>query len=279
MTTTTVNPKAPPRPALDTSRQAHQRLPSPPIPPDPLNHHTENGPSSVTTTTAPTPLSTLAAAMPSRLADMSRTVAPCADTGTPAQRKGRKARRTTKGGKAPKVSPWQSVPVLVRMLARAEWGPMAGPQLRGVRATLRALADALADLKADYKGYGIVTAQQVANRSGYTIRWTRECLQFLEDAGLLQWERGGVIDGEPRPGHMRIVKAHLAEFVNLARPLHDEADKRRRDETTRRLRRLWSKRVPGKRSSRSDHAEVTAALPPLRGRGEGATRPLSLIHI
>lgn len=230
----------------------------------------------MTTTTVPTPLTDLAHTLPATLAEYRahEVTGPQSTRPTAKGSARRKAKRKNKNSNPFKVSPWQSVPVLVRMLARAEWGPMAGPQLRGVRATLRALADALADLKADYKGYGIVTAQQVANRSGYTIRWTRECLQFLEDAGLLQWERGGVIDGEPRPGYMRIVKAHLAEFVNLARPLHDEADKRRRDETTRRLRRLWSRRVPGKRSSRSDHAEVTAALPPLRGRGEGATRPI-----
>ncbi len=195
-------------------------------------------------------------------------------TPTTTSRKKPKKRRKKPSTAPDKCSAWQSVTRLLRALSRAEWGPLAGNEFKGVRATLRAICDALADNHEDVQGWGRVTAQQVAYRAGYSLRWTRVCLHFLEDLGIIEWWRGGIFEGETRPGTMRVHKTSLAALVDLARPLHTAADRARRKATAERISKLWRRTVPGKRFPRSNHAEVAASPSPLQGSREGATLPI-----
>lgn len=176
---------------------------------------------------------------------------------------------------APSVpSPARDVLDLVRSLGRAEWGPLAGTEWRGPRAILGALADLMHDARTGRSATLTITATQVAARAGYGVRWTRVCLQVLEDVGVIEWHRGGVIDGKPRPGIIRVIKTRLCEWITLARARHDERERRRRDETARRLRRLRSLRL-APRLPRSVHAAVSADLPPYGGGRRAASAPPS----
>lgn len=118
-----------------------------------------------------------------------------------------------------------------------------------------------------------VTAKQIADRAAYSQRWTRTSLHRLEDAGIVVWERGGVIDGSPQPGYFTIVKSILCDWIAAARTAHDEAMRRYIEETRKRLRALIYKTIRP-RLRRSDHAEATSNLPPYRGRKGAEGAPL-----
>lgn len=158
---------------------------------------------------------------------------------------------------------------LIRSLARAGWGDLAGRQWQGVRTTLRALVDALPDKSAT----GETTVNQLANNAGLSERWVRRCLHILEDAGLIKWHRGNIEAGRPRPSVIRINKRRIVDLIRDARPakaireaLHATATRER----LARLRSTWIKNK-GARFRRSAHAELSAGLHPLRG-GTGAER-------
>ncbi|MCI6557338.1 hypothetical protein [Schaalia hyovaginalis] len=160
---------------------------------------------------------------------------------------------------------------LVHALGRAEWGPLAGGEMRGARLVLDALASIMWDQHRGRSATTLATARQIADRAAYSERWTRISLHRLEDVGLVQWQRGGVIDGNPQPGRFRIVKSVLCDWIEAARRRHDERMRRYIEETRRRLRALIYKTVrPRLRSS--DQAEASTSLPPYRGR-KGATGP------
>lgn len=176
---------------------------------------------------------------------------------------------------APAVpSPARDVLDLVRSLGRAEWGPLEGTEWRGPRAILGALADLMHDGRTGRSATLTVTATQVAHRAGYGVRWTRTCLQVLEDIGVIEWHRGGVIDGTPRPGIVKVIKTRLCEWITLARARHDERERRRRDETARRLRRLRLLRL-APRLPRSLHAAVSASPSLYEGGRRAAWAPPS----
>ena len=168
-------------------------------------------------------------------------------------------------------SPSMDVLSLVHALGRAEWGPLAGEEMRGARLVLDALASIMWNQRHGRSATTVATAKQIADRAAYSVRWTRISLHRLEDAGLVQWQRGGVIDGNPQPGRFRIVKAVLCDWIEAARRRHDEQVRRYIEETRRRLRALIYKTVRP-RLRRSDQAEVSSSLPPYRGR-KGATGP------
>ena len=162
---------------------------------------------------------------------------------------------------------------LVSSLARAGWGVMDGREWRPVRSLLEALARMMArDAHSDRKGTITTTVRQLMTQSGYKDRQTRKALHWMEDMGLIVWWRGGVVDGKPQPGVLRVVKTKLVEWINLARPIHDEAERRHRDDTARRLRRLRSLRV-APRLPRSIHAARSADLSSLRERAGAPSAP------
>jgi hypothetical protein len=149
------------------------------------------------------------------------------------------------------------LPLLVRKLAAAGWGDLRHESLRGVRATLMALGEMLTPTT----GAGKSTARQIAHRTGYTERWTRYCLGVLEELELLEWHRGGIVEGKPCPSLFRISKSLLVELIAIAREQGAARLAAERAATHARIRR-WglfrTKRAPSRRAR--SHAEVSAAL-------------------
>lgn len=158
------------------------------------------------------------------------------------------------------------VPSLLTSLQRAGWGDLAGREWQGVRTTLHALAARLPHRS----GQGYTTAEQVAQAAGLSPRWVRRCLLLLEDLGVIEWTRGGVIHGEPAPSFIRIVKTTLIELIQAARPVREAADAARRAATRARIAGL--RYVRGHRR-RSVHAELSASPP--TPEGGGSTPPAS----
>ena len=149
--------------------------------------------------------------------------------------------------------------VLLTSLARAGWGDLAGRSNQGVRAYLKALTDLL-----PYKsGQGLCTAAQVMDAAGYTSdKWARVTLAKLEDLGVVEWTRGGIIDGEPAPGFMRIVKSKLVELIHSARDTYSEKLAARKAKTAARLEKIRNPkaRIMGQRSKAPAHAVVSGSL-------------------
>ena len=170
-----------------------------------------------------------------------------------------------------KPSAGRSALDLVDALAAAGWGPIAGADWRASRVLLETLARLMWKAKTDRRGQLTITARQLSDRSGYGDRWTRTHLSVLEDTGVLQWERGGIKDGRPQPGYMRIVKSVLCEWIEVARQAHDEALRQRALEFTARLRTLKFLTIRPK-SRRKPLAAVNTTLPPYRGRKAGSPR-------
>lgn len=147
---------------------------------------------------------------------------------------------------------------LLSSLSRAGWGDLSGREHHGTRAVLAALVN-----KLPYgSGTGAVTIAQVAQAAGYSPRWVATRLEELEALGLIEWHRGGVIAGRPRPSLVRIVKRALVSLIRAARPLKDAADAARAGATRARIAHL---RYVRGRSHRSVHVEVTANPLTLRG--------------
>lgn len=160
---------------------------------------------------------------------------------------------------------------LVHALAAAGWGDLAGRDLHGVRATLRALSERIPDRS----GQGLATAWQIATTSGYSERWTRVCLAYLEDLELIEWTRGTVVNGRPTPSWFRIRREALLALLVPARQLKDEALLALRRRTAARLRGLRVLTIRRRaRLPRSNRAALAASLPP-NGEDSGPS-PLSV---
>lgn len=125
-----------------------------------------------------------------------------------------------------------------------------------------------------------VTVQQIADAAGISHRWARECLRRLEELGVIEWQRGGVVDGAPRPSWIRIDKSRLVDLIVTAREmLADMATERTREvrERIKHLRYTLGRR--GARKRRPAHGEVTSRLhsygespPPAGGEGDIVTQ-------
>lgn len=167
----------------------------------------------------------------------------------------------------PVTAGW-SLPSLVDALARAGWGVLHGRQGGAPRNLLRALAQVLPDRSAT----GLVSANQLADMSGLSSRWTRSTLAVLERAGIITWTRGGIIDGKPRPSLIRVSKRALASLVNHARRTHGKKLRGRAASFARRLadelrgRTILRSQRPAPRRNAAAHAELKPTLSPLWGR-------------
>lgn len=146
--------------------------------------------------------------------------------------------------------------VLMKALKRAGWGNLAGAEFRGVRGVYSALVDLL-DPKSSQ---GKATAWQIAEHAGYTERWTRRCLHVLEELELIEWQRGGVVDGKPVPSWFRVSKRALLVLVSIARTAAAERQSEQQNRTRERIARYRLHRTTGRRKRRSVHAEVSTAL-------------------
>ncbi len=157
--------------------------------------------------------------------------------------------------------------VLTERLERAGWGDLGTPSLSGLRNVLGALSRVL-DPRA---GAGKITAPQLAEMTGYTERWVRRCLGLLEELEVIEWHRGGIVNGKPAPSWIRVSKAVLVDLIHIARAQQGERQSAAAVETRRRIARLHTgnthpaRRAPldrkRARSSRGgSHPELNTAL-------------------
>lgn len=165
------------------------------------------------------------------------------------------------------------VDMLMRALSTAQWGALDGYEMQGVRSTLRAVAD----LVHPRYGQATATAWDVKRGAGLSERWTRVCLHWLEDAGIIEWRRGGVHQGVPQPGFIRLIKTALVELIRVARPIKDQCQRDRNARTRQRLARLGIPTIKNKRPHfrSSDHAELSADLTHSRSGGSPKALPSS----
>lgn len=170
--------------------------------------------------------------------------------------------------------------VLTNRLQRADWGDLGAPPLRGLTRVLVALADAL-DPRS---GAGKTTAQQLAGATCYTERWVRRCLTLLEELDIIEWHRGGIVNGKPTPSWVRVSKTVLVDLIHIARGKQAAERTERTTQTRMRVARLrTSYTLPRDRKrprSRTGppHAELATGLlcnqevpDPVRGAGSAQT--------
>lgn len=182
-------------------------------------------------------------------------------------------------GPALRPSPAQDVLQLTNSLAKAGWGSdFAAPAFRASRIVLRELANAMYAARRGRAAAIDITAPQLADRTGYTERWTRDALATLEALGLIEWHRGGIVEGAPRPSLIRIVKAALADLIYTARAWHDDVLDARVIATKARIKATLRWRFcKGRKRRANPHAEVNSFLPLYEGRKGaplGAARPV-----
>lgn len=165
---------------------------------------------------------------------------------------------------------------LMTSLARAGWGDLSGRSMQGIRSTLRGLVDLLPHKS----GMGLATAPQIADAAGLSERWVRRCLGILEDAGVITWTRGGVVDGKPCPSYFRISKTLLVALVHGARPVLAAVEAARARQTAARLGGLRKLFVKSKdpRHRTSAHAALSASPPP-KGKDHGTSVPVMPLYL
>lgn len=176
-------------------------------------------------------------------------------------------------------SPAQDVLQLTNSLAKAGWGSdFAAPAFRASRIVLRELANAMYAARRGRAAAIDITAPQLADRTGYTERWTRDALATLEALGLIEWHRGGIVEGAPRPSLIRIVKTALADLIYTARVWHDDVLDARVIATKARIKATLRWRFcKGRKRRTNPHAEVNTILPLCEGRKGaplGAAQPV-----
>ena len=158
-----------------------------------------------------------------------------------------------------------SVFKILAALRKAGWGDLAGAHHRCHRAILDTLVSVSRSQGQDFSGYFKITTMQLADRAGYTDRHVRACIPDLEEMGLITWHRGGIAEGKPQPGFMRINKTALVALVRAARPAYDRLLNARRKETQERLQKLNRMVIfpqkPQRVSADKSHAEMISDLP------------------
>lgn len=149
--------------------------------------------------------------------------------------------------------------VILHALERAGWGDLAGHDIRGVRGVLATLARSLNPST----GSGHMTVEQIASRSGYSKRWVATRLQYLEELGVLEWRRGGIVSGDPTPSWFRVNKQVVLAMVYAARDIRDVQLLALRAAYLARLATLRTQTVfPRRHKRRSMYVEPKPALPP-----------------
>lgn len=155
------------------------------------------------------------------------------------------------------VNAHSKIPNLLAALDRAGWGDLGAREHQGLRTVLKAIGNIVNWTT----GGAIVTVSQVASAACLSEKWTRRRLYQLEELGVIEWTRGGAVNGEPVPGRMRIVKTVLVELIRVARPMKDAADTARRVATRA--------RIAGLRFVRWSNATRTGGGRKAAGRGSG----------
>lgn len=127
---------------------------------------------------------------------------------------------------------------ILAALRRAGWGELKGAKYRVHRVILDTLVSVSRSQNQDLAGTFTITATQLADQASYSERHVRTALQELDSWGIITWHRGGIFEGAPKPGWLRINKKTLVDMVHAARPEYDRELNRRRRETRARLQRF-----------------------------------------
>lgn len=163
---------------------------------------------------------------------------------------------------------------ILAALSRIGWGPLRGREFAASRAILDTLALVAHDTRSDLSAVVQVTARQLAKRAGYSLRHTSRCLQWLEDAGVIEWHRGGIRMGAPTVGVIKVIKRTLVDWALAFRRASDAEDRARNAATRARIQ-LYRLRRNSARPKPVDaaHVDMSAPLPSLRDEGAAEATP------
>ena len=165
---------------------------------------------------------------------------------------------------------------ILAALSRVGWGPLRGREFAASRAILDTLAILAHDTRTDLSAVIQTTARQLAKRAGYSLRHTSRCLQWLEDAGVIEWHRGGIRMGVPTVGVVKVVKKKLVEWTLAYRSASDAEDRRRNAETRARIQFYRLRRNNAQpKSIGTTHVDMASPHPSLRDEGAAKASPQS----
>lgn len=167
----------------------------------------------------------------------------------------------------------QSLTSILAALSRVGWGPLRGREFAASRAVLDTLALLAHDTRADLAAIVQTTARQLAKRAGYSLRHTSRCLQWLEDAGVIEWHRGGIRVGVPTVGVIKIVKRTLVDWALAFRRASDAEDRRRNAATRARIQMYRLRRNAARPKPLQAHVDMTSPLPSLKEEGAAKAAP------
>ncbi len=167
----------------------------------------------------------------------------------------------------------QSLTSILAALSRVGWGPLRGREFAASRAVLDTLAILAHDTRADLSAVVQTTARQLAKRAGYSLRHTSRCLQWLEDAGVLEWHRGGIRMGAPTVGVIKVVKRTLVDWTLAFRRASDAEDRRRNAATRARIQLYRLRRNAGRPKPLEAHVDMTSPLPSFQEEGAAKAAP------
>ncbi|WP_165215321.1 hypothetical protein [Schaalia sp. ZJ1691] len=125
--------------------------------------------------------------------------------------------------------------------ARINWGPIRGRRWAYRRLMLTTLSLMMREQKCDRDARLVTTAHQLAERMGAHDKTAYRCLHDLEDLGLIEWERGGIANGKPQPGVLKVIKRKLVDWVLAFRAKHDKEMEAYREAIVKRLDKMAEK--------------------------------------
>lgn len=164
---------------------------------------------------------------------------------------------------------------ILAALSRIGWGPLRGREFAASRAILDTLALLAHDARADLSATVQTTARQLAKRAGYSLRHTSRCLQWLEDAGVIEWHRGGIRMGAPTVGVIKIIKRTLVDWALAFRRASDAEDRRRNAATRARIQLYRLRRNAARPKPLTAHVDIASPHPSLRDEGAAEAAPRS----
>lgn len=168
----------------------------------------------------------------------------------------------------------QSLTSILAALSRVGWGPLRGREFAASRAVLDTLALLAHDTRADLAAVVQTTARQLAKRAGYSLRHTSRCLQWLEDAGVIEWHRGGIRLGLPTVGVIKIIKRTLVDWTLAFRRASDAEDRARNAATRARIQLYRLRRNSARpKPLGAAHVDISTPHPSLRDEGAASASP------
>lgn len=177
-----------------------------------------------------------------------------------------------RGGKLNAGMPVTSV---LAALSRVGWGPLRGREFAASRAILDTLALLAHDTRADLAATVQTTARQLAKRAGYSLRHTSRCLQWLEDAGVIEWHRGGIRMGAPTVGVIKVIKRTLVDWTLAFRRASDAEDRARNAATRARIQLYRLRRNAARPKPLTAHVDMSTPQPSQRDEGAATASPRS----